>query len=164
MKNYYDFLRTTRVVLTVLLIGILILAATTSFAQTITLTSQEKMWIDANKCTAEGPGGAWLSFIITNNTGNDLTDVVVTFNGFTGTNASYFLPPNDLSREFSVLQPGAIVPVYFYVDYSEVCNHPHGGGTSYDGYTADYSITVSSSENSDVVRNGTITTDELLSA
>ena len=33
---------------------------------TITLTSQETIWLDANKCNAQGPRGAWLSFEITN--------------------------------------------------------------------------------------------------
>ena len=48
--------------------------------QTITLTSQEVLWVDANKCSAEGPRGAWLSHTITNpSMTTALTDVVVTF-------------------------------------------------------------------------------------
>ena len=53
---------------------------------TITLTSQEVMWIDANKCSDQGPRGAWLSFTITNPNATALTNVVVTFAGFTGAN------------------------------------------------------------------------------
>ena len=39
-----------------------------------------------------------------------------------------------------------------------------GGGTPYDGYVADYSLTVTSTGNPDVVRNSTITSDQLLTA
>jgi hypothetical protein len=134
------------------------------YAQTITLTSQETMWIDANKCGAEGPQAAWLSFTVTNNTGAPLTNVTVTFAGFTGTNSAYFVAPNDLVRTFSTLAVNEVVPVYYYVDYSDVCNHPQGGGSPYAGYTANYTLTVSSTGQSNVVRNGTITTNELLTA
>ena len=122
------------------------------------------MWLDANKCNDQGPRGAWLSFKITNNTASTLNNVVVTFAGFTGTNAAYFVAPHDLTRTFTSIAVGANVPVYYYVDYSDVCNHPHGGGTTLDGYTAQYTITVNSTGNASVVRNGTIITDELLTA
>ena len=59
-------------------------------SQTIQLTSQEVMWIDANYCNGQGPRGAWMSFTITNNGAQSLTNVQVEFDGFTGTNSSLF--------------------------------------------------------------------------
>lgn len=132
-------------------------------AQLITLTSQETIWVDANNC-ANGPRGAWLSFTITNNTVAPLTNVLVTFSGFTGTNASYFIPPHDLLRKFSVLAVNELVPVYYYVDYSRVCNYNKGGGDPYGGYTANYTITVTATGKTPVLRNGTIITDNLTTA
>ena len=128
---------------------------------TITLTSKEVMWVDANKCNEQGPRGAWMSFVVTNPNTTAMTGVTVTFSGFTGTNASYFIAPHDLTRTFSSIAPGQSVPVFYYVDYSDICNHPHGGGDVYAGYTADYAITVSSSAGT-ATRNGTIETKELL--
>ena len=140
-------------------------SGTTIHAQTITLTSQEVMWIDANMCSAAGPRGAWLSFTITNNTASPLNNVVVTFAGFTGANASLFVMPSDLTRTFSTLAVGEVVPVYYYVDYSAVCTAPScGGGCNFDCFTANYTLTVSSTGNPNVVRNGTVTTDCLLTA
>ncbi len=121
------------------------------------------MWLDANKCNDQGPRGAWLSFIITNNTTSVITNVVATWSGFTGTNASYFVAPHDPVRTFTSIPLDGTVPVFFYIDYSDVCNHPHSGGTVYDGYTANYTLTVNSSAGT-VTHNGTIVTNELLSA
>ena len=54
----------------------------------ITLTSQETFWLDANKCNAQSPRGTWLSFVITNTSSTTtLTNVTADFSGFTGTNA-----------------------------------------------------------------------------
>lgn len=144
----------------------LLLAASASAAvpASIVLTSQERLWLDANKCNAEGPRGAWLSFVITNTGNVSLTDLTVDFSGFTGTNADYFVAPADTQRVFSTLAPGATQPVYFYVDYAEVCNHSKGGGSPYAGYTANYAITVNAAGHTPVVRAGTVTTEELLSA
>ena len=83
---------------------------------TITVGSQQTLWVDANMCSGEGPRGAWLSFIITNTGTDPATDITVTFAGFTGTNASYFSAPDDLTRTFSSIAAGAEEPVYFYVD------------------------------------------------
>jgi len=131
---------------------------------TITLSSQETLWLDANSCSAMGPRGAWLSFIIKNTGTDPATNVTVTFAGFTGANASYFSAPADLTRTFSSIGAGAQEPVYFYVDYSNVCNNPKGGGSPYTGYTANYTVTATAKGLSPVVRNGTVTTNELLSA
>ncbi|MGD9148342.1 MAG: hypothetical protein PVI80_22450, partial [Anaerolineae bacterium] len=150
-----------------LVVGMLPLGVLSVYAAAnieIELTSQEILWVDANKCSAEGPRGAWLSFVIKNTGDEDLTDVVVTFAGFTGTNASFFVTPSDLTRTFSTIAAGSQEPVYYYVDYSEVCNNPAGGGTPYDGYTADYTLTVASNELADAVYNGAVVTDELLTA
>ncbi len=131
---------------------------------TITLTSQEMLWLDANKCNAQGPRGAWLSFQITNTSATALSNVVVTISSFTGTNASYFKTPNDQTRTFVSLASGASVGTYFYVDYSEVCNHSKGGGNPYGGYTANYTISAIASGYTPVNRTGTVTTNTLLSA
>lgn len=37
------------------LFGVFIFSGTTIHAQTIALTSQEVLWVDANKCNATGP-------------------------------------------------------------------------------------------------------------
>jgi uncharacterized repeat protein (TIGR01451 family) len=147
--------------------------AQSSFADaavlTITLGSQETFWIDANKCSAQGPRAAWLSYIIKNTGDAPANNVVVTFAGFTGTpgglvQPSYFSAPADLTRTFSTIPAGAQQPAYFYVDYSEVCAHPQGGGNSYTGFTAGYTVTASATGLSNVVYNGTVTTNELLNA
>ncbi|MCF8451142.1 MAG: hypothetical protein K9G49_14810, partial [Taibaiella sp.] len=130
---------------------------------TITLTSQEVMWVDANKCNAEGPRGAWLSYVITNPNATAITGVTVTFSGFTGTHAAYFIAPHDITRTFTSIGAGQSVPVYYYVDYSDVCNHPVGGGNPYTGFTANYILSVASSAGT-ATRNGTISTKELLTA
>lgn len=130
---------------------------------TTTLTAQETMWVDANKCNAEGPRGAWLSFIITNASGVTQNDVSVTFAGFTGTNAAYFKATADPVRQIGTLAANETVAVYFYVDYAEVCNHPQGGGSPYAGYTANYTVTATGSGGT-TVYNGTVTTNELLTA
>ena len=57
---------------------------------TIEVTSQETLWVDANKCNAQGPRGAWLSFWVTNTTGATQDNVTVTISGFTGTDAALF--------------------------------------------------------------------------
>jgi Thrombospondin type 3 repeat len=131
---------------------------------TITSTSQETMWLDANKCNAQGPRGAWLSFVVTNTGATSLTNVTATFAGFTGTNGTYFEAPTDLVRTFSTLAAGATQPVYFYVDYSEVCNHSQGGGSPFAGYTANYTLSANATGFTAVVRNGALTTNELLTA
>lgn len=101
---------------------------------TITLTSQEGLWLDENKCNAQGPRGAWLSFEIQNTGASALTNVTVSFSGFSGgTNPEYFKAPTDLTRGYVSLAAGAAVGSYFYVDYSEVCNHSKGGGKSVQG-------------------------------
>ncbi|MCK6611103.1 MAG: PKD domain-containing protein [Bacteroidia bacterium] len=129
-------------------------------SQTIQLTSQEVMWIDANYCNGQGPRGAWMSFTITNNGAQTLTNVQVEFDGFTGTNSSLFIQPTDSIRSFSSIPAGKKVPVYFYVDYSLVCLN----GTPFDGKTANYVLRVTSAQNAPVTRNGTITTNTLLTA
>ncbi len=129
----------------------------------ITPTAQSTMWLDANKCNAQGPRGAWLSFVVTNTSGVTQTDVKITFAGFTGANATYFKATQDPLRTVGALEAGQSTVAYFYVDYAEVCNHPHGGGTIYDGYTANYTVTAASSSAS-IVYSGTVTTAELLSA
>jgi uncharacterized repeat protein (TIGR01451 family) len=132
----------------------------------ITPTSQSTLWVDANKCSAQGQRAAWLSFVVKNTGVTTLTDVTVTFAGFTGANAAYFKAPSDTVRTFSTLAPGEEVPVYYYVDYAEVCNHSQGGGTPYAGYTANYTISVASPTltTSPAVYSGTVTTNELLTA
>ena len=147
------------------------LQTTTTFTDasaplSITLTSQETFWLDANKCNAEGPRGAWLSFVITNTSATTtLTNVTVDFSGFTGTNATYFQAPADLTRTALSLAPGATQPAFFYVDYAEVCNHSQGGGSPYTGYTANYTISANADGYSPaVVRNGTVLTGDLLTA
>lgn len=132
-------------------------------AFTITPTAQSTLWLDANKCNAQGPRGAWLSFVVTNASGTTQADVTITFAGFTGTNATYFKATQDPLRQVGALGPGESTVAYFYVDYAEVCNHPHGGGTTYDGYTANYTVTAAGSAGSTVYA-GTVTTDELLTA
>ena len=139
-------------------------------AVSITLTSQEIMWVDANKCGAEGPRGAWLSFDITNTStaAETLTDVEVVFNGFTnqmdpGGAFVWADSPVDDTRQLGTLTPGQSKPVYFYVDYQLVCTNPQGGGSPYDDFTADYTMDVTSNEAS-TSRSSTITTDELLTA
>ncbi len=131
---------------------------------TIAVGSQQTLWVDANMCSGEGPRGAWLSFIITNTGTDPATDVTVTFADFTGTNASYFSAPDDLTRTFSSIAAGAEEPVYFYVDYSEVCTHSQGGGSPYAGFTADYTVTATATGLVPVVYNGTVITDQLLNA
>ncbi len=143
----------------VFLVALLACSSVTS-AQQIILTSQEKFWVDANNCGASGPVGAWLSFTINNNTGSSLNNVKVTFSGFTGSHPHLFKHPKDTFRTFSSIAPGQKIPVYYYIDYSLVC----GAGTPYDNKSANYSITVTSSSHATVVRNGTISTGDLLSA
>ncbi len=155
--------------------------AQTSFADAAALTvapsSQQTFWLDDNKCNAQGPRAAWLSFIIKNTGTTAATNVTVTFAGFTGTNASHFCAgpfsgssspftctPTDLTRTFSTIAAGAQEPVYFYVDYSEVCNHNQGGGNPYSGYVANYTVTASATGVTPVVYNGTVATDGLLTA
>ena len=126
--------------------------------------------MDANKCGAEGPRGAWLSFEVTNTSGSTLNNVTIKFNGWTG---------GATTRPTSSHRPTFCGPsphwphvekalAYYYVDYSEVCNHPAGGGTPYDGYTANYNITVSSDQHvtagSNDVRASGVITDELITA
>ncbi|MFY8021717.1 MAG: PKD domain-containing protein [Bacteroidia bacterium] len=129
-------------------------------AQTINLTSQQVMWIDGNNCNSQGPRGAWMSFTIHNTTAGTLTNVRAEFDGFTGTNANLFIEPNDSVRTFSSIPAGQKVPVYFYIDYSNVCV----AGTPFDGKTANYTLTVTSNENGTVTRNASISTNTLLSA
>ena len=131
---------------------------------TVTLSSQQTLWLDSNKCNAQGPRGAWLSFIIKNTGTAAASNVSVVFAGFTGANASFFSAPSDLARSYGTIAAGAQYPAYFYVDYSVVCNNPHSGGTTYDGYTANYTVTAAASGLSNVVFNGVVTTSELLTA
>ena len=136
----------------------------TSNAQTVTLTSQEKLWVDANNCNNAGPQGAWMSFTINNTTGATLNNVEVTFNNFTGSNASWFVSPKDSVRVFSSIPANQKVPVYYYVDYSEVCNHSQGGGSPYSGFTANYGLKVNSNGNPIVTRSSAIQTEDLITA
>lgn len=123
-------------------------------------TAQSTMWVDANKCNAQGPRGAWLSFVVTNTSGVTQTGVTITFAGFTGANATYFKATQDPLRTVGTLEPGQSTVAYFYVDYAEVCLHNKGGGSPYSGYTANYTVTAASSSTSDVY-SGTVTTNEL---
>ena len=55
--------------------------------------------------------------------------------------------------------------VYFYVDYSDVCNYNQGGGNPYSGYTDTYQITVYVGGVSNTTSPlSTVTTDELITA
>ncbi len=138
-------------------------AAAPAAVFSITPTAQSTLWLDANKCNAQGPRGAWLSFIVTNTSGVTQTGVTITFAGFTGANATYFKATQDPLRTVGALDAGQSTVAYFYVDYAEVCLHPHSGGSTYDGYTANYTVTAASSGASEVY-SGTVTTDELLTA
>ena len=75
-------------------------------------------------------------------------------------NANLFIEPTDSVKTFSSLAAGQKVPVYFYIDYSNVC----GNGTPFDGKTANYSLSVCSAENGTITRNASVTTNTLLSA
>ena len=88
------------------------------YSQEIKLTAQETMWVDANKCGVTGPQGAWMSFVIKNNTPATLSNVTVTFAGFSGTYGSYYIPPSDPVRNFSSIGVNDSVGVFYYVDYS----------------------------------------------
>ncbi|GAP40069.1 DUF7507 domain-containing protein [Flexilinea flocculi] len=105
-----------------------------------------------------------MSFQITNTSAAALSNVVVNFSSFTGTNASYFKTPSDQTRTIVSLAAGASVGTYFYVDYSEVCNHSKGGGDPFGGYTANYTISATATGYTAVNRAGTVTTSTLLSA
>jgi hypothetical protein len=114
---------------------------------TITLGSQETLWLDANACSAAGPRAAWLSFVIKNTGAVPANNVTAVFSGFTGTvgglvQPSYFSAPFDTTRNFASIAAGAQEPVYFYVDYSPVCLHSLGGGSPFTGFTANYTLTV----------------------
>ncbi len=169
----YSFIRTKGAVAKASVLAGLILIGSPLYAQTspltITLGSQETLWVDTNKCSAQGPRAAWLSFLITNTGTTDVSNVTVVFAGFTGTGTgmsqpSYFSAASDQTRTFSKITAGAKEPVYFYVDYSAVCSHPHGGGDKYAGYTANYTVTVNASGYSAVVRNGSVITNSLVTA
>lgn len=156
----------------VCLVGLFLLATTAwapaafsapNAAFTFTLTSQQTMWLDANKCNSEGPRAAWLSFKVQNTSGATQNNVTITFAGFTGTNATYFKATADPIRQIGTLAANETVAVYFYVDYAEVCNHSQGGGSPYAGYTANYTVTAAGSGGT-TVYNGTVTTSELLTA
>lgn len=138
---------------------VVFLIACSASAQTIMLTSPETMWLDANKCNQEGPQGAWISYLIINNTSSLIEDVYATFSGFTGTYASYFVKPVDDVRFFPCIGVGDSIPLYYYVDFSALCTL----GKPYTGYTANYSLTVTSS-NGTVVRDGVLNADELITA
>ena len=134
----------------------------------ITLTSQEVLWVDANKCAAEGAKAAWLSFDITNTLGSDLTNVVVVFGGFTNeldfdTDPFDWLEdPQDDTRIFNTLAAGETVPVYFYADYSALCTYVLSGGEKLEDFTADYILTVSSDSQPDEVRSSSVSNNTLL--
>jgi cysteine-rich repeat protein len=104
-----------------------------------------------------------------------LTGVVVNFAGFTdvrllGTPFSppsgnpLFVTPSDPTRNVGSLASGASVVEYFYVDYSEVCNNDNGMSGKFDGYSAEYVLTVSSNEKPTETRNGSVLTNTLLTA
>ena len=126
----------------------------------ITLTSWETFWVENTTCATE-PQAAYLSYKITNNTAADITDLVVTFSGFTNFSpgAVVFDDPSDPVREFEFLAMNETVSVYFYVDYSAVCDNPIGGGScAFDGHSASYSVTVTSTAPT-ATHNGTVISD-----
>ena len=130
--------------------------ARASQTATLTLTSWETMWIDSNKPDAEGPQSGFLSFLVTNTGTERLDDVVVTFSGFSST--TYFKNPADLTRQFNSMDPGEVVPVYFYVDYT-AADSP--------ALSATYSLTVTSSTSGSTTlasHNGTVTSASSISA
>ena len=127
----------------------------------VILTSNPVFWLDANKCNAEGPRGAWMSFIIKNTSvpAQTLTNVTITFNGFTGANAGKYVNPKDPVRLYHKIEGGEEVPAFFYVDYSAVC------GGILVGNLSNYSVTVDSPTlAAPVDYNDTVSTDTLITA
>jgi uncharacterized repeat protein (TIGR01451 family) len=103
-------------------------SAQTSFSDaatdlTITATFGTTLWVDNNqgRCPT-GPRVAMLSFILRNTTTHDVTNVNVTFGGFTP--ATYFVSTQDLTRHFDNIPANSAQPVFFYVEYSALCNVP----------------------------------------
>lgn len=73
--------------------------------------------------------------------------------------AVVFDDPSDPVREFEFLAMNETVSVYFYVDYSAVCDNPIGGGScAFDGHSASYSVTVTSTAPT-ATHNGTVISD-----
>ena len=67
---------------------------------TIQLTSQNTLWVDANKCNSQGPQAAWLSFWITNPSGSSQSDVTVVLSGLNGTTTPKIIAAPDRVPRF----------------------------------------------------------------
>jgi hypothetical protein len=136
-----------------------------SQAQKIESASQEILWIDGNNCGPDGPQAAWLCYRIINDTGGELTDVTISFEGFINGDTHIFKNPSDPERTYSQIESNDTVPVYFYIDYSAVCDYPSGGGNCvYGGYSAEFIISVKSDQNGTIIEKRTLQTECLLSA
>ncbi len=157
MKNYlFHYARLTFLFLVIGFTGILSLD---SQAQIIRSTSSEILWVDANKCGAEGPQGAWVSYEIVNNTGVALTNVKVIFSKFSGTNAALFVRPQDTLRTFYYIAAGDSVPVFYYIDYSAVCGQP-----TLSGLTANFTVSVNATGRTPVSSSRSLVTNTLITA